>query len=980
MGKYMSAPETARLLGMRPAAAVLMAALAVAAAFYFPWRLGTFNPEVPILSWIVYLAEVGGLISLALHLFMTAAVVQREPQKPIDGVTVDLFVTTYNEPVTMLRRTLAAAKQVRRATRIVLLDDGNRPQMRKLAEEMGVDYIARTDNTHAKAGNLNNALAKSKADFVATFDADHAPAPDFLEQTLGYFRNEHVAFVQTPQDFYNLDSFQHRRFGQTNRFWTEQSLFFRVIQPGKDRWNASFYCGSCAVLRRVALDRVGGFAVGTITEDLHTSLKLHKAGYASVYHNASLAYGIAPSTYEPYETQRIRWGQGAMQVWRKEGLVFTKGLTLPQRLCYLASVTTYFDAWQKLIFYALPAFVLITGVMPLAHIDWQFLARFLPWFALTMLVGEELGRGYARSIIIEQYNFLRLPAFLRASMALFIPSNLGFKVTRKAGIKPGSARGQLMAMAVLPAISFLAIPVALWRYSAQAHLPIGALLANILWALLLGTMMAMAVLFAWRRNNDRRADYRFTAPLPFDVHLPSGGWGTLRALDLTPEGARLAAPMGLDLSVGQKVEAIIRLPGANAPVTLRIRHREAVNDDPMPQRMEIGCAVQWKSSADQDRLSALLYGAGLEQRLLDLSEQGGTPLDLVGAADDKPGVHPLRRAWAPGVVQIGANSFDVAAQPINDNFETWRVLSYEPIPQEAIMRLPRPGAGESGTAVRVTDMSVVQAGDGVVHVTSVEIEGASPQRRNKAGGDPYLMIGAAVAFLLALIGGVAQAHGETIGMVGVEGGQNSTYAYVGGVQPLTRKSDGSGWAARVWMDRLEYSYEQGGAEVKAEAVGGEGALVRQWSGEWGYANMSVGARYRHTELDPFDPGNPSEGGHWDASLQFDGRTALHERWGLIWLAARSLREQDSIARLGVDHDMGGWRIGADAQRLWGRRYGESQVGLTAAFDMGHGATLTARAGASRNDDDESGGYVGLGLSLNLNGMGGDGERHRRARP
>jgi cellulose synthase/poly-beta-1,6-N-acetylglucosamine synthase-like glycosyltransferase len=123
-------------------------------------------------------------------------------------------------------------------------------------------------------------LTQSRAQFIAIFDADHAPKTSFLTQTLGFFSDPQVAFVQTPQDFYNLDSFQHRWSRRKGQVWTEQSLFFRVIQRGKDYWNAAFFCGSCAVIRRSSLDAIGGFATGTVTEDLHTSIRLHKQGFS----------------------------------------------------------------------------------------------------------------------------------------------------------------------------------------------------------------------------------------------------------------------------------------------------------------------------------------------------------------------------------------------------------------------------------------------------------------------------------------------------------------------------------------------------------------------------------------------------------------------------------------------------------------------------------------------------------------------------
>jgi cellulose synthase (UDP-forming) len=184
--------------------------------------------------------------------------------------------------------------------------------MKALAEQLGCRYLARADNAHAKAGNLNHGLAHSSGELVVVFDADHAPRRDFLVKTLGCFDDASVGFVQTPQNFYNLDSYQHRRRGAGGAVWTEQSLFFRVIQRGKDYWNAAFFCGSCAVVRRSALDAIGGFATGTVTEDLHTSIRLHAKGYQSVYHAEALAFGLAPESIEPFIGQRVRWGQGAL--------------------------------------------------------------------------------------------------------------------------------------------------------------------------------------------------------------------------------------------------------------------------------------------------------------------------------------------------------------------------------------------------------------------------------------------------------------------------------------------------------------------------------------------------------------------------------------------------------------------------------------------------------------------------------------------
>jgi cellulose synthase (UDP-forming) len=248
----------------------------------------------------------------------------RSAPAPCEGLSVDVFVPTYNESVELVRKTLLAAQAMDYAHTTWLLDDGRRPEMKALAEQLGCRYLARADNAHAKAGNLNHALAQSRAELVAIFDADHAPRRDFLTQTLGYFdddaspscRRHRTSTTSTPQ---------HRRRGAGRAVWTEQSLFFRVIQRGKDCWNAAFFCGSCAVVRRSALDAVGGFATGTVTEDLHTSMRIHAKGWKSVFHAEPMAFGLAPESIEPFIGQRVRWGQGAMHVWRKEGILTHRG-------------------------------------------------------------------------------------------------------------------------------------------------------------------------------------------------------------------------------------------------------------------------------------------------------------------------------------------------------------------------------------------------------------------------------------------------------------------------------------------------------------------------------------------------------------------------------------------------------------------------------------------------------------------------------
>ncbi len=120
--------------------------------------------------------------------------------------------------------------------------------------------------------------------------ADHVAEPELLEKTLGYFDDPRVALVQTPQDFYNLGSFEY--FGPHN----EQNVFYRILQPARNRWNAAFWCGTGGIVRLRALRQVGGLATESITEDIHTTIRLHRAGWKTVYHNEPHARGLAAST------------------------------------------------------------------------------------------------------------------------------------------------------------------------------------------------------------------------------------------------------------------------------------------------------------------------------------------------------------------------------------------------------------------------------------------------------------------------------------------------------------------------------------------------------------------------------------------------------------------------------------------------------------------------------------------------------------
>ena len=280
-----------------------------------------------------------------------------------DLPTVDVFVPTYSEPVEMLERTILGCQAMDYPYKTVwLLDDQRRPAMRQLARKPNCCYLDRPDNAHAKAGNLNHALARSEGELVLCFDADFIPTSDFLERTVGFFRDPKVALVQTPQNFFNEDAVQ-RNLGLERALEDEQKLFFRTLQPGRDSFNAIVCHGTCWVGRRSALEEIGGIPTETITEDWATSIKLQAAGYKLLYLNEALSAGLSADTCGEFVQQRSRWAQGTLQaLFASTNPLRIPGLTWQQRLLHFSGILYYAGSVSNLFNLLAPLLYLFFGV------------------------------------------------------------------------------------------------------------------------------------------------------------------------------------------------------------------------------------------------------------------------------------------------------------------------------------------------------------------------------------------------------------------------------------------------------------------------------------------------------------------------------------------------------------------------------------------------------------------------------------------
>ena len=356
-----------------------------AAAFglrYLAWRY--FQTVLPVFDtpdtsglergWtvIVFIVEVLAFIEICIFLLIMSrtntrseeadryqADLQRHPP-------VDVFIPTYNEGLDVLEKTVVGAMNLDYPDfKVWVLDDGKRQWLKEFCASKGVGYLTRPDNSHAKAGNMNNGLKHSSGELFAIFDADFVPARNFLKRTVGFFvHNDDIGIVQTPQHFFNKDPIQSNLY--LDKVWPdEQRLFFDAMAPCRDSWGAAFCCGSCSIIRRKAVDLIGGIPTSSITEDILTTLSLLTVKYRTVYLNEKLSQGMSAESVKGYFIQRSRWCRGGIQCFFvPEGPLRAKGLTLLQRLLF----TPYGWVVQpitRLMLLMVPVVYLWTGVAPM---------------------------------------------------------------------------------------------------------------------------------------------------------------------------------------------------------------------------------------------------------------------------------------------------------------------------------------------------------------------------------------------------------------------------------------------------------------------------------------------------------------------------------------------------------------------------------------------------------------------------------------
>jgi cellulose synthase (UDP-forming) len=418
--------------------------------WYLSWLLNPVRIGQPILYAMLVCAELLNVIQAAGFWWTCAFERVREPKAPTEPVAVDVLIPRYDEPLEVVELTVAAAAGLRGDdVRVWLLDDGDSEEMRRLAETQGVGYLRRPVHDHAKAGNVNHALALTDAPFVAIIDCDHVVAPEFLEATLGHFEGDpRLAFVQTPQYYANGD-----QPGVPGAAWHQQTLFFGAIARGKDGLGATFCCGTNVVFRRSALQETGGFPTHSITEDFELSITLHERGWRTAYLPKVLASGLGPEDMAAYTTQQLRWARGCLSALPR---ILRARLPWRLRAQYLLSGLYWLSGWTVLFYMAFPVVRILFGIQPLAHLTApEFLLHFVPYFVVALSTAALAGAG--------SYTFTAL-ALAAASFWVFMVASLltlarkrgSFKVTPKTGAhsrQPRAVAPALVAIAILAGVS-----------------------------------------------------------------------------------------------------------------------------------------------------------------------------------------------------------------------------------------------------------------------------------------------------------------------------------------------------------------------------------------------------------------------------------------------------------------------------------------------------------------------------------------------
>ncbi|WP_239151461.1 glycosyltransferase family 2 protein [Virgisporangium aurantiacum] len=529
-------------LSWRPLQRSTRVAVSIALVVTIFYVLFLLNPEYRgnTWLWIVVLLAEGVTVFNALAMWWTVLAYEPRPDAPEVytwrrklatrelAPTIDVLITVYGEPLEIVLVTIRAARDMDVAHRTWVLDDGDSDLLRAACAEEGVDYLRRTEHSHAKAGNINAALKRTTGEFVVILDADHVPSPDFLLRALPHMHDPLVAFAQTPQAFPAARGLVATGAAESQR------IFYELVLPGKNYFNAVFCVGTNVIFRRRALDELNGMYTASNSEDIWTSIELHRRGWRSVFVPETLARGLAPDSLLTYFKQQFRWAYGAFEVLLRGGLFRRKGLTMDQRFQYVLAGVNYLLSVAVVVFMFLPAVYLLFGISPIRADTTTWLVHYVPFYLLIVLVTVLQVGGFRLAAIVTSIG--AAPVHVRALFMVLLRRKAGWTATNAgSGGLPGVEL--VLPHVALLLVNLMAVGVGLNALTMRGADTTGIML-SLVWAciyvLVLGRVIGEAV-FAPRHIKERLERRKAGAMLSRALPWPSRTGETDEVIDLTVE-------------------------------------------------------------------------------------------------------------------------------------------------------------------------------------------------------------------------------------------------------------------------------------------------------------------------------------------------------------------------------------------------------------------------------------------------------------
>lgn len=531
---------------------------------------------------LIYLAECYSLTIHFLGMFISTWPLANKPvplpDDPSDYPTVDILIPTYNEEEEIVKLTVTAATQLdypRDRYNVYILDDGSTDSrrsdpatstaaweryyaLRRIARDAGARYLTRENNDHAKAGNINHALTKISGDLLLLLDCDHVPTRDILKNTAGWFLKDPKLFlVQTPHFFINTTTVE-KNIGSFSNAPGENDMFYHAIQPGMDLWNASYFCGSAALLRRQFLAAAGGIAGDTITEDAETSLRLHDRGYNSVYIDRPMICGLSPETFGDYIVQRTRWAQGMTQIFVLNNPLFAKGLSFQQKLCYFNNCFFWLFCLARFIFYLGPGLFLILGQKVYHASVAQIVAYALPHVLSVFVVMEFFYGRFRRRFFSEVYESVQALFLTPAVIStIFNPHRPKFKITPKGKTVDHEFLNPMATVFfMICLLNLVGIGFAVFKWIAYPLFR-DVILIAFMWCLY-NMLLGLITLGAFWERQQLRHHHRVRSHGSVEVYFPDLGRtipGALHDLSLTGIGVELNESFPALLGEDVRIEA-----------------------------------------------------------------------------------------------------------------------------------------------------------------------------------------------------------------------------------------------------------------------------------------------------------------------------------------------------------------------------------------------------------------------------------------